>query len=490
MLGVSPISPTNNLLELGACFFTGIKAQGLILATTGHRVHLADLLRFSTAERLAQHLGSIEQNRPGQTYLLDSAAIDTDVPQLPAMLDSASSIKSELTAVEAAVAEIWCDVFDIESIGKDDDFFSLGGNSLAAIRMFAQLRKQFPVELPLSTLFEAASLAGFSKLVEKSWKFEQKDVEIADRPALPHEKNASALPAWSPLVQICRGKQDRLPLFCVHGAGGNVFNFKAISQKLGADQAVYGLHPQGVDGHRPVLGSIELMAEQYVNAIRSVDPHGPYQLLGYSAGGVIAFEMAQQLRKTGHDIVLLSMIDTLTPEAATSKPTQLKKLWLMRKWSLEFAVQKLKERNSDTAHEASHALSLEKLSRGEWLTPELVEPYLFRHVVTVQACYKPARYHGPIILYKAQDATTQYLNAGKCMGWDAHIDGHIRVVSIPGTHNSMMEEPGLSVLSSALKAELDRLYVQNESSASLAETDTVFNAPRTGKGGAAAGAVA
>lgn len=487
VLGLSPISPTDNLFELGACFYTGIKAQGLLLESTGHLVHLADMLRFPTGESLARHLASLGQNRLEQTPSLHDAAISPDAPELPAMLDATRATAPELTAVEAAVAEIWRDVFDIETIGKDDNFFSLGGNSLAAVRMFAQLRKQFPVELPLSTLFEAASLAGFSELVEKSWKLEQKDEKIASLAAPPHEKNASALPAWSPLVQICRGKQDRPPLFCVHGAGGNVFNFKAISQRLGADQAVYGLHPQGVDGHRPVLESIELMAEQYVKAIRSVDPQGPYQLLGYSAGGVIAFEMAQQLRKTGHDIALLAMIDTLTPKAATSKPAPLKKLWLMRKWSLDFAVQKFKERNSDTTHETSHALSLEKLSRGEWLTPELVEPYLFRHVVTVQGRYKPTPYHGPMVLFKALNATTQYLNAGKCMGWDAHIDGQIKLISIPGTHNSMMEEPGLSVLSSALKADLDRLYVQKESSASLAETDTVFNAPRTGKGGAALG---
>ena len=476
VLGVSPISPTDNLFELGACFYTGIKTQSLLLESTGHLVHLADMLRFPTAERLARHLASVGQNSPGQTGSIHDVAIGLDVPQLPAMYEAASATVPELTSVEAVVAEIWRDVFDIETIGKDDNFFSLGGNSLAAIRMFAQLRKQFPVELPLSTLFEDASLAGFSELVEKSWKLEQKDEKIASLAAPPHEKNASALPAWSPLVQICRGKQDRPPLFCVHGAGGNVFNFKAISQRLGADQAVYGLHPQGVDGHRPVLESIELMAEQYVKAIRSVDPQGPYQLLGYSAGGVIAFEMAQQLRKTGHDIALLAMIDTLTPEAATSKPAPLKKLWLMRKWSLEFAVQKFKERNSDTTHETNHALSLEKLSRGEWLTPELVEPYLFHHVVTVQANYKPAPYYGPMVLYKALNASTQYLNAGKCMGWNEHIDEHIKIISIPGTHNSMMEEPGLSVLSLALKAELDRICVQNESNASLAAVDAVFNA--------------
>jgi len=124
-------------------------------------------------------------------------------------------------------------LLEAESVGRNTDFFKLGGNSLAAIRMFAPLRKQLPVELPLSTLFEASSLAGFCKLVEKNQELEQFGIKGSFHTA-PIDKNPSAQRAWSPIVQICQGEKYRRPLFCVHGAGGNVFNFKAISQKLGA----------------------------------------------------------------------------------------------------------------------------------------------------------------------------------------------------------------------------------------------------------------
>ena len=487
LLGLKPINATDNFFELGASFYLGIKAGRLLLESTGQLVRLADLVRFPTAERLSQHLTLIADGLHGHTSSNGELAIDSGAPKLPALSVTAKAATFALTSVEAVVAAIWRDVFDIETIENNDDFFSLGGNSLAAIRMFAQLRKHFPVELPLSTLFEASSLSGFSKIVEMSSNLEgQEEKSASPADGIP-EKNAFVQRPWSPLVQICRGNGQRLPLFCVHGAGGNVFNFKAISQKLGADQPVYGLHPQGVDGHRPVLGSIESMAEQYVEAIRSAEPHGPYQLLGYSAGGVIAFEMAQQLRKSGQRIALLAMIDTLTPAAATSNLSALRKLWLMRKWSLSFAMQKFRERHAGTAQESSHALCLEKLTRGEWLTPELVEPYLFHHIVTVQASYRPMPYLGPMVLYKAQDATTQYLNATKCLGWEAHVDGQIKLTGIPGSHNSMMEEPGLTVLSMALKTELDWLHAKAESSVSPAATDAVFDTPRTDRDATALG---
>lgn len=455
-LGVSPLKATDHFFAAGGCFFSATNAQRHLLESTGQLVQLADMVRFPTARRLARHLDQVGQGKPEQ-----SSSAGKKTPGLNAQIAAESAmvmaIPAGLSAVEALVAEIWRDLFEKEHIARDDDFFHLGGNSLAAIRMFAQLRKQLPVELPLSTLFEASSLSGFCELVEKSRTLAQAASSHPLTQDAQLGKNSFTHWKWSPLVEICRANHQRPPLFCIHGAGGNVFNFKAISQKLGTEQAVYGLHPQGVDGHRPVLGSIEAMAEQYVSAIQSVDPHGPYQLIGYSAGGVIAFEMAQQLRKAGHQIALLAMIDTLTPAAAMDVPKPLKKLWLMRNWSLKFALQRFRERHASHALETSHAQALQRLASGAWLTPELVEPYLFRHIVTVQGRYKPAPYSGPMVLYKASNATAQYLNAGKFLGWQAHIDGPIKIIGIPGSHNSMMQEPGLSDLGTALKTELDWL---------------------------------
>jgi thioesterase domain-containing protein len=262
---------------------------------------------------------------------------------------------------------------------------------------------------------------------------------------------------WSPLVTICKGPADRRPLFCVHGAGGNVLNFKIISDRLGRDQPFYGLQAQGVDGRLAPLGSIEEMAVQYVEAVRGVAAQGPYRLAGYSAGGVIALEMAQQLKKQGAAVELLAMIDTLSPTAARRKVSYWKKLWLMRHWTVQFALEWPGRRRRGKQAEVTYSLALERLARGEPLPPELVEFHLFRNFMDAQARYQPAPYGGSMVLFKATQADTQYLGAGDDLGWSEHISGQIRVTTIAGSHFSMMAEPGVSELIEALKKEIDLL---------------------------------
>ncbi len=478
VLGKGNVEASDSFFESGGCFFSAVQVQRRLLETTGHFVSLADMTRFPSVRELAHRLAFIADAAPDLGSFNQRKNVGLHLPQVaqPAQDKesnlAASKPTAELTPIESAVAAIWRDLFEIAHISRDDDFFNLGGNSLAAVRMFAQLRKQFPIDLPLATLFKAPTLAGFAVLVSKHWHPELDDGK-APTEAASSRKSFRPQREWSPLVTICRGDSQRRPLFCVHGAGGNVFNFKALSQKFGPDQPVYGLQPQGVDGHLTMLESIEAMAAQYVQAIRSVDPRGPYRLLGYSAGGVIAYEMAQQLRKAGAQIELLAMIDTLTPAAAVRKPTIFRKLWLLRHWSLKFARERFEQRTARKLAKASYAHIEEKLSRGEWLTPELVELHLFCNIIIIQNRYQPAPYQGSVVLFKAKDATTLYQHAGARLGWEAHIDGQIEITSIPGSHNSIMGEPGLSELSVALRKKLNELDARAEGSRSPAgQTDT------------------
>ncbi len=358
----------------------------------------------------------------------------------------------ELNPVEQAIAQVWRDLLGVDDIATTDDFFALGGHSLAAVRLFARIRKQFAVDLPLATLFETPTLGELAALVARVG-----GVETA-RPAADSRKavsNVIPLPrAWSPLVTICRGRDQRLPLFCVHGAGGNVLNFKVISDRLGPDLPFYGLQAQGVDGRLPPLSSIEDMAAQYLEPLRAVQPRGPYRLAGYSAGGVIALEMAQRLQQDGHHIEFLGMIDTLSPVAARHPVSLARKVWLMRHWSLKFALGWPERRRRHREMVAAYQLAVEKVARGEQLPPELVEFHLFRNFVAAQARYQPARYDGSIALFRASTSDSQYLASGRTLGWEHSIRGEIRVTRIAGSHLSMMAEPGVSQLIEALRKEL------------------------------------
>ena len=381
-----------------------------------------------------------------------SEAVPKAVPR-KAIGSSAAPGGTVLNPTESAIAEVWRELLGIEEVGKQDDFFALGGHSLAAVRLFARIRKKFAVDLPLATLFQAPTLAALAAVVEDH----RAPDEVQTASVSKKSESAINMPvkrAWSALVTICRGQPGRRPIFFVHGAGGNVLNFKILSDQLGPEQPFYGLQAQGVDGRLPVHTTIEAMAAQYVEAVRSIDPHGPYQLAGYSGGGVIAFEMAQQLTNAGAKIALLGMIDTLSPTAASRKILFLKRLWLLRHWSLKHAMERPERQRKSLLDSVNAALVLEKISSGEPLTPELVEVHVTRNYLEAQSRYQPQPYHGSLVLFRATQAGTQYLGAGKSLGWDEFVRGDIRVTPIEGSHVSMMVMPGVAKVIEGFDREL------------------------------------
>jgi acyl transferase domain-containing protein/thioesterase domain-containing protein len=378
-----------------------------------------------------------------------------------------------LNPVERVIADAWRELLGVEEIARDDDFFALGGHSLAAVRLFARIRKQFAVDLPLATLFQAPTLEALANVVSESG-----GLDTSQAAAVIKKISSTQVPiarvAWSPLVAICRGRTGKRPIFCVHGAGGNVLNFKVISDRLGTDQPFYGLQAQGVDGLLKPLATVEAMAAQYVDAIRSVDPVGPYRLAGYSGGGVIAFEMAQQLTRNGASVEMVAMIDTLSPDAAAKKISLPEKIWLMRHWTFKFAIEWPQRYRTQKKVRISDEITRQRLLQGEKLTPDLLEFYLFGAFVDAQSKYKLRTYSGSVVLFRACEAYTPYLSAGAKLGWQVHVEGGVRVTEVPGSHITMLAEPGLSVLMDGLKRELARLDDEaNESLPRILPTDQV-----------------
>ena len=204
---------------------------------------------------------------------------------------SADASTAQIAVVEddttRDLARIWQDLLGVESIGLDQNYFDLGGDSILAVQLFAQIDRVFKVKLPVATLFEAPTIEELARILRR-------------------EVPASG---WSPLVAI-QAAGSRPPFYCFHGAGGNVLIYRGLSQHLGSDQPFYGLQCQGLDGSCPPLTKIEDMAALYVKEIRSVQPHGPYLLGGYCGGGTIALEVAQQLQAEGEQIALLALFDT------------------------------------------------------------------------------------------------------------------------------------------------------------------------------------
>ena len=232
---------------------------------------------------------------------------------------------------------MWRELLGVEQVGRNDDFFELGGQSLIAVRLFSRMRKKYSIDLPLATLFEAPTIAQCAAIVARSLGIDDVDEPAADgSDTFDTETDVAgvAVPAARPgprvepaafrsLVTIQKGG-DHMPFFCAHGAGGNVLNFRDLSQAMGRTQPFYGLQARGVDGVLTPHESIAEMAAAYLEEVRAVQPHGPYMFGGYSGGGLIAYEMAQQVTAAGETVAMVVLLDTI-PFPISQIPLTLKR---------------------------------------------------------------------------------------------------------------------------------------------------------------------
>jgi thioesterase domain-containing protein len=210
--------------------------------------------------------------------LASQFSFDTSTPR-------EGSTRTEHELLQALIA-LWRRVLDIRNIGPDDEFFALGGHSIAAAQLFALIQQELGYTAPLAVLYDAATPRLLAKTLFRGTSAED----------------------WNALVPINR-QGDRTPLFLIHAAEGNVLLYRSLAAHLGSDQPVYGLQSAGLAGNTPVDPRFEHVARNYVDEVRKIQPHGPYLLGGYCLGGTIALEMAQQLIEQSETVGLVVLIE-------------------------------------------------------------------------------------------------------------------------------------------------------------------------------------
>jgi amino acid adenylation domain-containing protein len=207
--------------------------------------------------------------------------------------------------VEVQLAALWQQVLEVPKIGIHDNFFDLGGHSLKAAQLFYLLEQVYGRHLPLATLFQAPTIAALASVLSREqW-----------------------VPPWQSLIAI-HPSGTAIPIFMVPGIGGSVLVFAQLAKLLGSDQPVYGLQARRLDGKEAPFISVPEMAKHYISEIRTCRPQGPYVILGACTGGLIAYEMAQQLFKQGEAVTLIAM-DTWDPSSYRSHRGN---EWRMRLW--------------------------------------------------------------------------------------------------------------------------------------------------------------
>jgi amino acid adenylation domain-containing protein len=391
-------------------------------------------LRAHLRERLPEYMVPggfmfLEAMPLGPTGKVDRGAL----PGLEAERDPEAETVEPRDVLELRLVRIWQEVLDVSRVGVRDDFFELGGHSLLAVRLLARIQKELGRELPLSLLFDGGTVERMADLLRRE----------AGAPV-------------SCLVPIQPGG-SLPPFFCVHPAGGDVLGYAALARHLGPEQPFYGLQSRGLSGEGEPHTRIEDMAAAYLAELRRVEPAGPYRLGGWSLGGIVAFEMARQLRALGEEVALLAVLDA-TPGYAGAEESDLDLLLHVAAYVESLWGRELGLASGDLARagpDGAFALLLERLREVDLLPPGAGEERLRRILAVYRANAQAARaytaspYPGRITLFRTAGGPDTVGGAPPDLGWGT-IGGAVEVHVVPGEHLTLLAEPNVRTLAHRL----------------------------------------
>jgi amino acid adenylation domain-containing protein len=421
---------------------------GYVVPASPRAGDLTAVLREYLSARLPDYLVPGALVQVAELPLTPNGKIDRAALPAPDAAAATASVRPPVDETERTLASIWREVLHLDApIGRDQDFFALGGDSLKALALCGRVRKELGVAVPLSVVVSEPTVAAMAELVR---------LGAGDRPR-------------SPLIRIQRGATDAAPLFCVHPGGGSVLSYVPLARSLGAPQTVYGLEDVTRDV-RPDT-SIEELAERYLGEVRRVRPVGPYLLAGWSFGGLVAYEMAVRLRRDGAGAALVALLDTgaadLVAGYAEADPALVCAL----------LATELLERPQDEIpglHDRLAPLSGPERSElvtallrdagrlpadapGDWFAHEV---RVFDGRLAAAARYRTPRATGPVSLLRAPSGALGRVRglpasvaAGlhdETLGWGRHCP-ELTVLAAPGDHGTMLLEPHVRHVAATLR---------------------------------------
>lgn len=343
--------------------------------------------------------------------------------------------------LERKLVQIWSEILQISEIDIRDNFFEIGGNSLLALHLTNAIEQKFGRELSLSTLLTNSSIEKLAEILQ----------------------NSTDIFSNSPIVAI-QPKGTKRPFFCIHPAGGHVLCYFSLAHYLGTDQPFYGLQAQGFYGEEEPLTTVTEMASLYAQAIQTIQPTGPYQIGGWSFGGVVAYETAQQLHQQGKEVSLLAILDSYVP-ILLDKNKKIDDVYLVGVLSRVFGgmfgqdnLILLAEIENLSVEESLNYI-IEKARQAK-IFPPGVERHNNRRILdvlvgTLKATYFYQRrpYPGKVTIFRARekhimapDPTLVWVELFSVLAAE-----EIEIHNVPGNHYSFVLEPHVQALAESLQ---------------------------------------
>jgi aspartate racemase len=367
------------------------------------------------------------------------------------------AIVAPTNEVEARLRQIWENILGINHIGITDNFFELGGHSLSVVRLTDQISQAFGVNLPLSIILQAPTIAQLAAVL--------------------------AQPIQVDSLVLLRSGGAKPPLFLIHDGDGETLLYRSLAYQLDSARPIYGIQPYA-NANYPILHTrITDMAIAYLQQIRSVQPQGPYYLGGLCAGGVLAYEIACQLQQQGQTVAMVAVLDAVNPSLDRSQ-------WIQNQRRDRFS-KAINHNQSMTLRNLLHTLAIVVKKAGNLLRYEVTsflqrylntaKLHLFRHYLDrhqtppqwiknisvrqvylfAEADYAPARkFEGQLLLFRAtqgigDDLPYQEIYSDPELGWGQLTTQNVRVYDVPGGHSSMLQQPHVRGISDSLKTYLD-----------------------------------
>ncbi|MEV0683556.1 non-ribosomal peptide synthase/polyketide synthase [Nocardia sp. NPDC050378] len=389
---------------------TVVAQRGSVLDTAALRSALADELPGYLVPSVIVELDEFPVNTSGK---LDRGA-------LPAPRLRQATYRAPVTETEQRVAAEFARVLDLDRIGMDDNFFDLGGNSLTAVQLASRLSETLGTPVPVA------------------WFFTDPTPAVVVERLRGDDAQADAFAVLLPL----RTGGTGAPLFCVHPVGGLSWSFAGLTRHLDPRRPIYGLQSPALTADEPVPDNIDAWARRYIDAIRSVQPEGPYHLLGWSLGGLLAHAVATGLRAEGEQVARLAMMDSWLGDGPeqTPAPTVGDLLGGLAGEDLDFGIDGL------TVAAANLGGPLAGLGRAR----------IARIIDAAQASlsmvddYRPRRFDGDLVYFAATvDDPTGTHGAAT---WAPVVDGAVICHRIEATHWAMANEHALARIAQVLDA--------------------------------------